>query len=64
CGSGSIACATHLALPLPDGTYEYEFHQPGGMIEATVGIKNGKVILCQMGGPVAISPLMTADVAL
>lgn len=64
CGSGSMACATHLALSQPDGIYHYAFHQPGGIIEATVGIEKGKVRLCQMGGPVEISPLLTAEIAL
>lgn len=64
CGSGSMACAAHLALPRISGCYTYAFHQPGGTIEATVGLENGKVTLCQMGGPVEISPLLTAEVAL
>ncbi len=56
CGSGSMAAAAYLALENEkDGTYSYSFTQPGGIITATVTIKNGETRECKMGGPVYIS---------
>lgn len=55
CGSGSMGSAVYLSKDKPDGTYAYELKQPGGIIEATVEKKDGKVTVCKMGGPVTIS---------
>lgn len=62
CGSGSMGAAVYLSHGKEDGTYVYELHQPGGVIEASVTIENGKVIQCKMGGPVVISDEMTVEI--
>lgn len=62
CGSGSMGAAVYLSHGKEDGTYVYELHQPGGIIEASVTIENGKVIQCKMGGPVVISEEMTVEI--
>lgn len=55
CGSGSMGAAVYMSGEKEDGTYVYELLQPGGIIEASVIKKNGRVAVCKMGGPVSIS---------
>lgn len=62
CGSGSMGDAVYLSREKDNGTYVYELHQPGGMIEATVEKKGGKTVQCKMGGPVEISEEMTVEI--
>ena len=62
CGSGSMGAAVYLSREKDNGTYVYELHQPGGMIEATVEKKGGKTVQCKMGGPVEISEEMTVEI--
>ncbi|MEE1442961.1 MAG: hypothetical protein UGF43_05015 [Blautia sp.] len=62
CGSGSMGAAVYLSREKDNGTYVYELHQPGGMIEATVQKQNGETVLCKMGGPVEISEEMTVEI--
>ena len=54
--------AVYLSREKDNGTYVYELHQPGGMIEATVEKKGGKTVQCKMGGPVEISEEMTVEI--
>lgn len=55
CGSGSMGLAVYMSRDKEDGVYVYEFHQPGGIIEASVVKEGGKVTVCKMGGPVSVS---------
>lgn len=55
CGSGSMAVAVFMALSQKDGEYCYSLQQPGGVIEASASVKNGKAVRCSMGGPVSLS---------
>ncbi|EJW99053.1 diaminopimelate epimerase [gut metagenome] len=62
CGSGSMGAAVYLTQGKEDGTYTYQLHQPGGVIEASVTVEQGTVTQCKMGGPVVISQEMTVEV--
>ncbi|MDU7338033.1 MAG: hypothetical protein E7L17_07960 [Clostridium sp.] len=52
CGSGSMAVGVFLALQMGEGTRRFTLQQPGGVIEASATVSNGKVTACRMGGPV------------
>ncbi len=62
CGSGSMGAAVYLSKDAQDGEFAYELHQPGGIIEAFVKKEGGKVLSCEMGGPVTISEEMKVDI--
>lgn len=62
CGSGSMGVAVYLSEGEKDGNFVYRLEQPGGVIEASVCKKNGRVIFCQMGGAVAISEEMEIEI--
>lgn len=62
CGSGSMGAAVYLAGKEEDGTYVYQFQQPGGIIEAVVQKKGGKTEACKMGGAVSISEEICVEI--
>lgn len=56
CGSGSVAAAWYLAgatgMIQKDGVYMFKFTEPGGIIQAGIMIKNGRLAQCMMGGEI------------
>lgn len=62
CGSGSMACAAYLADKKADGTHVYILKQPGGLIEASVIRREGRIAECRMGGRVSVSEELEAEI--
>ncbi len=61
CGSGSMAVGVLRAIEQDNGEFRCSLHQPGGIIEVTATVENGKVVRCSMGGPVTLSDEITLE---
>jgi hypothetical protein len=61
CGSGTAALAVHLAGGLSggDGEDRWEISQPGGVIEARITKRAGKIETIGIGGPVSLGEAMS-----
>lgn len=57
CGSGTIAAAIYLAGEKNDGIFTYSVSNPGGIIEAQICKKDGKIVSASIGGKVILSEI-------
>lgn len=54
CGSGSVAAAIARSWNQGDGTYNYDYVQPAGVIRATALWEQGRVLSAYIGGSVTL----------
>lgn len=64
CGSGSVAAAVWLSQGQPDGIWNCELKQPGGVITVSVTRKDGRVTACSIGGPVRLGEEQETEIVL
>lgn len=62
CGSGSVAAAAALVRRVENGNAAFSLSQPGGVIEARVEKRNGRLCEVWIGGEVAIDPPVSVRV--
>ena len=64
CGSGTIAASCYLCREKADGSFSYEFTEPGGTLGAIIQKKDGAVISASLSGPVSLEEVVTRTVTI
>lgn len=59
CASGTLAAAYAVGTTKEDGTHEFTMQQPGGVLNAKVVKKEGRIENIYLNGPITLSDIIT-----
>ena len=62
CASGTAAAAVAKATGEGDGSYEYVFREPDGMLKAAVTKTEGKITEVQLGGIIEMTEILQVEI--